>query len=89
MNHYKPHNATSIHAEVAACNNLRFSRYIQHIDIVVLRVNRAGMMCNSKPCAGCVNYMNTILRKRKYIISNIYYSNDQGTITKTKLRHLL
>ena len=56
---------------------------------MVLRVNKSGYICNSKPCENCIQYMNTILRKRNYIIKNIYYSNEFGDIIKTKLIHLL
>ena len=90
FNRYTPNNKfPSIHAEVDACNKLRYSRKIQHIDILVIRITKTGILSNSKPCASCTRFMRTILRKRNYLISNIFYSNQYGAITKCKLADLI
>lgn len=87
-NHYKPSKLLSIHAEIDAANKLPKTKKIKFVDIVILRVNLSGSIAYSKPCANCVRFMRTILRTRNYIIKNIYYSNEFGSITKTKLSHL-
>jgi hypothetical protein len=89
QNHYKRDNISSIHAEVAALNNLRYSHYLKYIDLVVIRINKSGNLCNSKPCSNCVKFMNTILIKRRYKISNIYYSDENSNIIKTTLQKLI
>lgn len=88
INHYNILNNSSIHAEVAAFNNLKFCRETQYIDLLVIRVNKSKNLCNSKPCSKCIMFMNTTLKKRNYIVSTIYYSNDNGDIVKTKLNNL-
>ena len=89
QNHYKHDNILSIHAEVAALNKLKVSRNIKYIDLVVIRINKTGILCNSKPCSNCVKFMNTILIKRRYRISNIYYSDENSNIIKTTLSKLI
>lgn len=75
----------STHAEVDAINNLKNTRIKKKINIYVLRVNRTGNLCYSKPCDNCVSYMNKILIKRNYKINKIYYTQSDVNILSMKL----
>ncbi len=42
----------------------------QKLDIVVIRVNRAGETCNARPCHNCLNMMKAVgIRKVHYSVS--------------------
>lgn len=50
----------SIHAEVAAIQKfmVRFpKRFLQDASLIVIRINRSGKICNSKPCNACQKYI--------------------------------
>jgi cytidine deaminase len=85
MNHYLPSYHNSIHAEVAAINNLHKTKKKIKIDIIVIRINKSGNLCNSEPCLSCLKYMEKHLLDRNYILKNIYYSDNNSNIVKTKL----
>jgi deoxycytidylate deaminase len=40
--------------------------------LVIIRINRQGELCLSKPCANCVKYL------KYYGIKKIFYSSDTG-----------
>lgn len=78
----------STHSEVMAINNLRFTKKLKKIDIYVLRVNRSGSLCNSKPCSNCIDYMRKTLRKRNYKLQNIIYTTSTDEIICTTLNKI-
>jgi tRNA(Arg) A34 adenosine deaminase TadA len=44
---------------------------IQKLDLIVVRVNKCGDICNSRPCYNCLELMKTVgIRKVYYSISN-------------------
>ena len=76
-NHYTPYNVsinTSTHAEVDAINKLPSICKICKIDIFVIRTDKKGNLCYSKPCENCIIYMKKKLNKRNYYVNKIYYS---------------
>lgn len=56
------------------------------VDIIIIRINKNGVLKNSKPCVKCLNIMQKSTNMK---IKNIYYSNKEGEIIKTKLNVLL
>jgi len=62
----------SIHAEVAAIQKFMVhypKRFLQEASLLVIRVNRSGEVCNSKPCPACQKYIT------KHGIPVTYYSS--------------
>lgn len=50
----------SIHAEVAAIQKFLIrhpKRFLKESALIVIRVNRKGHLCNSKPCDSCAKYI--------------------------------
>ena len=64
-----------LHAEID-CISKMYGRY--HINsrtkFVVLRLNSAGELCNSKPCPNCKIVLDA------FNVDRIWYSNEQGEI---------
>jgi len=63
----------TIHAEVDALSNLN-PKYLKGLDILVIRVNRAGQLVYSRPCNSCID---KLYRKG---IRKAYYSDTDGNI---------
>ena len=51
----------------------------KNYDILVIRINREGKLCNSRPCNQCIITLKNIGVKK------VYYSNDDGKIIHEKL----
>ncbi len=50
----------SVHAEVAAIQKfmVRYpKRFLEEASLVVVRMNKSGDLCNSKPCSACQRYI--------------------------------
>ena len=77
---------SSIHAEINALDRY-LKNPIKHkkINIIVIRINNIGQLCNSKPCYHCIVEM---YKKYSRIIKNIYYSDSNGKIQKTNIYDL-
>ena len=86
-------NDEKVHSEVCAVSKLRKLpdrlKNPKKIDIIVLRVTSTGKLGMSKPCKHCIFALSSIPLKLGYKIDDVYYSNDEGTITKTTMTHLL
>ena len=64
-----------IHAELDVClksGKEDLSKY----EIIVIRIDRLGRACNSRPCNGCMSVIN------QFGIKEIWYSNSDGIIVK-------
>jgi cytidine deaminase len=84
-------NQPGVHAEHDAINGLRPLRrkkHLQNVNILVIRVSKNNKLQNSKPCANCIETMKVLPQKKGYRIRNIYYSNENGEITKSSLQNL-
>ena len=81
------------HAEANAIKNLppmpRNRHHLKRIDMLVIRTSQSGKIGMSKPCIKCILDMLTIPQKRGYIIKDIYYSDANGKIIKTSLKHIV
>ena len=81
-----------IHAEHNALTKLKpikIRKKLEIIHLLVVRFSKTNKIQSSKPCSNCIKIMNTIPEKKGYKIQNIYYSNSDGNIVKTKLTNLL
>ena len=74
------YNRHACHAEVAAFKNLKttLARPDKYI-VFVIRINKTGQLCCSKPCSTCMSY----LRFRN--VQCVYYSSSERTIEKMTL----
>ncbi len=77
-----------IHAEHDAINKLKpinRKKYLQNVNLLVIRLTKNNKLQQSKPCAICIRIMKTLPQKKGYKIKNIYYSNINGEIIKSNL----
>lgn len=80
-----------IHAEHDAIRKLlplKNNKKPTNVNLLVIRISGKNKLQTSKPCANCISMMKTLPDKLGYKIQNIYYSNDDGSITKTNLNQL-
>jgi hypothetical protein len=83
---------SSVHAEdnvIRKLPQLPKNKKPKRVDMLVIRVNKSGMMANSKPCIHCLMLMVTRLPAKGYTLSDVYFSNSDGTLTVQKLSSLL
>lgn len=80
------------HSEVDAILKLKFLRHKLKkpvkLEILVIKVSSTRQLGLSKPCIHCLIALSSI-PKTGYIITDIYYSNENGDIIKTTLKTLL
>jgi cytidine deaminase len=92
MNFYKnqENGGKTVHAECAAINKLpnRFNKATKKINILVIRTTKTGKLSTSKPCYNCIMNMNNDAPRKGYKIEWVYYSNEDGSISKEKLSTL-
>jgi hypothetical protein len=62
---------------------------LKKIDLLVIRVNKTGTYGNSKPCIHCILNLYKNLPEKGYSLRDVYYTNEQGTITTIKFQDLL
>ena len=83
----------STHAEIDAFKKLKINhdkkKNIKNLNLVVIRVNKSGELCESKPCIHCMNYLNKNIYSKGYRIKNIIYSTKNSKIVKKKFMYLL
>lgn len=76
------------HAEIDAIQHLTHNRKIKprkKISLIVIRINKLGILRNSKPCSKCIELLSN---NRYFKIKRIYYSNENGDIISTTLTEL-
>lgn len=66
---YKPN--SRIHAEMSAILKIK-NVETSNLNIIVMRIDDKGNLCNSKPCSGCEAMIHD------FGFKNVYYSNEQG-----------
>jgi cytidine deaminase len=83
----------TIHAEMDAVRQLVDNQRIDDkkrrkmkFDLVVIRVNKIRQFRMSKPCTHCLDYIAFYLGV--HAINYVYYSNEQGHITREKFKDL-
>ena len=60
-----------------------------NVDFLVIRVSRSGKLGSSRPCQKCLQYMTAAQRKNNLRIRHVYFSEQDGSITKMKFSQLL
>ena len=92
LNHTTPccHTGT-IHAERAAIDKLPYrpaNKKPLKVSLLVVRFSKSGKLGNSKCCVKCIHDMQKLPIQKGYRITKVYYSNSDGDIVKTSLKHL-
>lgn len=64
-----------LHAEISAISRLWGKFHIDNrVKMVILRLNKSGKLCASKPCPNCQAVLNALN------ITKIWYSNEKGEV---------
>lgn len=58
------------------------------MNLIVIRVDRNGMLKNSAPCSMCIKHMEQLNKSTSYKIRNVCYSNEKGNIIMSNLNTL-
>jgi hypothetical protein len=81
-----------IHAELDGFNKLKpllnRKKRLQNVNMLVIRLSKNNKLLHSKPCANCITKLQTLPEQKGYKIKNIYYSNNDEELVKSKLSHL-
>lgn len=73
----------SIHAEINCLLCITEKELNAPSNLLVIRINPSGNLCNSRPCIDCLQYI------KKYTnIKKIYYSNECGNIIMEKVKYM-
>lgn len=65
----------TIHAEMSViCQSQIPKKNLKGLDLIVIRTNSKGILCNSRPCNNCINKM------KKIGIRKVYYSTQDSNI---------
>jgi len=90
--YYNSNNDRTIHAEVSSILNLpplvNTKKNLKKINILVIKTTHTGKIGSSKPCMYCINNMNNLPQKKGYQLKKIFYSDVNGDIIETTLKHL-
>jgi cytidine deaminase len=84
-------NQKSIHAENDAIFRLkpRKNKKMKKINLIVIRTSKIGKLGSSQPCYHCVQNMIMDLPLLGYKLNNIYYSNNDESITCVKFNKFI
>lgn len=80
-----------IHAEQDAIMKLPYlksKKRLESVNILVVRLSKTNKVQCSKPCHNCIKMLSNYPKMKGYNIRHVYYSNDQGGITRTSLTKL-
>lgn len=80
-----------IHAEQNAISKLvsiKNKKYLEDINILVIRLSKKNKLQSSKPCNNCIRYMKVVPSKKGYNIKYVYYSDSEENIIKTTINEL-
>jgi hypothetical protein len=76
-----------LHAEMDALRKLPFipkkNRKIE-INLLVIRVDKHGLIKNSEPCFMCIKHMDRLTKTTAYKLNDIYYSDENGNVILRK-----
>lgn len=66
-----------LHAEIDLISRLWGKRYIDsRLKIVILRLNKYGQLCNSKPCPNCYEALDAL------DVTKVWYSTSDGKVVR-------
>lgn len=80
-----------IHAEHDAITKLpclKPKKRLEAVNILVVRLSKTNKLQCSKPCYNCIKMLSTYPNIKGYKIRYVYYSNENGGITRTTLNKL-
>jgi len=80
-----------IHAEEDAIMKLPYmksKKRLESVNILVVRLSKTNKVQCSKPCHNCIKMLSTYPKIKGYNIRYVYYSNENGGITRTTLSKL-
>ncbi len=76
-------NNDCIHAEIDCINHLKKSIKCEPLNLCVFRTNKTGSnLLMAKPCNKCLKLIDITLKKKNYILKNIYYSDESSNLVK-------
>ena len=83
-------NIPSTHAEMQALiRTIKWQKRHQthHIplNLLVIRLNKHGILGESRPCYHCISYLHSSSIPIKWV----YYSTEAGTIVKERFKHMV
>lgn len=67
---------TGLHAEVDVMFK-QMSEDLSKFKLVVIRIDRTGKICNSRPCSGCQSII-----KNQFNVGEVWYSDQFGKIIR-------
>ena len=67
----------TIHAERAVVKSLGDVSQLRGCILTVIRVNKRGQLMNSKPCAGCVKFLEKCIKKYG-LLKVLYSASNEG-----------
>ena len=79
---------SSIHAEVAAVNKLRYTVKRKTVTMIVFRTNNKGdKLMMAKPCNNCENHIKKTLKYRNYKLkgNKCWYTDLDGSFSYIKI----
>ena len=83
LSYNKMINNASVHAECGAVSiGKSILKSVKGLDIIVIRINKNGVVNNSRPCNNCIEQLT------KNGIRNIYYSDKSGNIVKEYVKDM-
>lgn len=83
LSHNKIVNNISFHAECSVISiGKSILKSVKGLDILVIRINKNGVINNSRPCNNCIDEL------IKNGIRNIYYSDTTGRIVKEYVKDM-
>jgi deoxycytidylate deaminase len=75
LNHPYHDGRVGLHAELDVC--LKSGKdYLGDYELIVIRVDKNGIVCNSRPCSGCQSVV------KQFGIKEVWYSTQLGTVEK-------
>jgi len=73
----------SVHAEMDVLyKHHKMTRSNKKFSILVIRINKNGHVCDSKPCQQCIDNL------KSYNINKIYYSDSDGNIVCENMNYI-
>jgi cytidine deaminase len=80
----------NVHAEMSAIAKLQGQRKkkLESVHLCVLRVTPTGKLNSSKPCTHCILSLGMIAPMKGYRIEKVFYSDETGSILRTRFKEL-
>lgn len=84
------YNSTKYHAEIDAFYRLDKKKFRSTtINLLVIRINKSGELCSSKPCEECIKTLHKLCLKYDIHLSKVYFSTETKTIIHSSFVDLI